>query len=396
MLSINKINYKEKMKKNNKILISLLATIILSISFSSANLGCFLYQESEFYCNDLTLQEAEEECLLYLNCDVEEIYISANSCGLVEKFPQCALGTCKDSCEIDFVGKCQQGTISEDEVEEWCSSGCCVFSNSGTPFCHHKENKWLCAINAENNEVAGFNYDTSMNFAQCQNYCSLDKEILLEKIGLLKKDNTKEILTFKNYVVDLGSELDSKEKLEEKPNPSVSDSKSSLVYVVLLIVIITSLLIYLIYQRFKPAPKNLPGLNDIQKERRSEIEKLKEAITIKDLKKLAKIEEEKLQKIKNKRRESSLLELGLLPLKKEKKEFSKLRKIFQNYLKIDKIDGKQITKKEKKEIEKLSEMIKLSGQKKRVNQVPKNKEKMKLSKAEIDRIISGLRKISRK
>ena len=145
------------------------------------------------------------------------------------------------------------------------------------------------------------------------------------------------------------------------------------------------------YQKFKGKPKSLPKI--IPKNTSSKKEDLINALTIKDLRKLAKIEEHKLKKIKDKRREHSLLELGLLPLKEEKQEFSKLRNIFHNYLKLGSVNDKKITEKEKKDIEKLSELVK---SKNHHTSSKKVSNKPRLTKKEIDEIISGLRRISKK
>jgi hypothetical protein len=369
-----------------------LIILIVSISFVSANLGCFLYQESDFYCNDLTKEEALEECSFFDDCDLNKVFSSLNSCGNTEEFPQCTLAICKDSCQKDFVGKCQQGTVPEDQKKEWCFPGCCRFVGGETKTCELKNSKWLCAISADNKEVNAFNYDISLNKQQCENYCS-QQSTTISKISSLEKENTHEALSFKEYVLEVDQKNDQNHAIESsKEVTNVEGEKSkynSFIFIVIIFVI--AVIGYLAYQKFKGKPKSLPKI--IPKNTSSKKEDLINALTIKDLRKLAKIEEHKLKKIKDKRREHSLLELGLLPLKEEKQEFSKLRNIFHNYLKLGSVNDKKITEKEKKDIEKLSELVK---SKNHHTSSKKVSNKPRLTKKEIDEIISGLRRISKK
>ena len=121
--------------------------ICFSFMFSlvTAETGCFLFEDSDAYCQTIDREEADFECSLF-GCDVEEKFFAEKDCSNLLEFPHCKKVLCKSSCQEDFLGKCSAGEIPAGGETEWCSPGCCKFSFFGSEFCGFEENKWLSEI----------------------------------------------------------------------------------------------------------------------------------------------------------------------------------------------------------------------------------------------------------
>lgn len=142
--------------------------IYLIVSLFSASLvvaqSCFLYPESPYYCTDISLELAQQECSSN-GCVLEEMYISVSCSSLTN----CQKIFCRSSCREDFSGLCPAGPV-KDQTE--CSPGCCTYSSSEGPFCSYALNKWSCEIEAQNNQVNGSQFESDMAESECFSQCS--------------------------------------------------------------------------------------------------------------------------------------------------------------------------------------------------------------------------------
>ncbi len=145
----------------------LLFLFILIPTLVSAD--CFLLPDSPLYCVDISPEEAESECAIY-GCTAN--YLSDQSCAELDV---CQQITCKSSCQLEYKGKCNAGEIPEGKITEWCSSGCCRFSDS----CDYKENKWYCEIAARNRDVESFQFQVQTE-SECQTACENPSLFLAE------------------------------------------------------------------------------------------------------------------------------------------------------------------------------------------------------------------------
>ncbi len=138
--------------------IAYIFTLLLVASLTSAS--CFLHSDSSLYCTDVSQEEAEQECAAY---DCTSNYLSDQSCAALEV---CQQITCKSSCQLEYKGKCSAGEIPDDKITEWCSSGCCRFSDS----CSYKQNKWYCEVDARNKDADSFQFQVQPE-SECQASC---------------------------------------------------------------------------------------------------------------------------------------------------------------------------------------------------------------------------------
>src|SRR3989338_10753578 len=82
-----------------KILFLIVSALLLS-NFVAAE--CFLFQDNNFYCTDISLQQAQSECALYPDCN-PAIHISAVSCQ--------AVSSCQTTLPLPVIA--QQEAVNE-------------------------------------------------------------------------------------------------------------------------------------------------------------------------------------------------------------------------------------------------------------------------------------------
>jgi hypothetical protein len=154
------------------IITTLLVTILfITLSTSSlADTGCFLEPESEEYCNQISFEDAEFECSLYDECNLDITFQASKQCSLYE---ECEEILCQSSCEYQLAGLCSSGSVPEGEEEIWCQGeACCQYWIDDTePSCQMEENKWACHIAASNSGAETLNWDQSISENDCEEIC---------------------------------------------------------------------------------------------------------------------------------------------------------------------------------------------------------------------------------
>lgn len=70
---------------NKKVGILLLLLVLLAYPVLSETAGCFLDKESSLYCQELTFEEATEECTLFSHCEVEEVFKENVGCSSLQE-----------------------------------------------------------------------------------------------------------------------------------------------------------------------------------------------------------------------------------------------------------------------------------------------------------------------
>src|SRR3989338_10876593 len=135
----------------------------ISFAIALAQTGCFLYEGSPYYCQQISFAHAEQECGFSDDCHLSEVFVENQRC---EEQSRCHKIYCKSSCQQEFPANCPAGAVPKNQEQEWCSPGCCQVADS----CGIKENKWLCEITALNSEKESFQF-TILNQEQCNYFC---------------------------------------------------------------------------------------------------------------------------------------------------------------------------------------------------------------------------------
>jgi len=240
-----------KLNKHFKIvfvflLISFLLVFIPSILADS----CFTFKESELYCTNIPLEQAEQECSLFEDCNLEHFF-STNNCLDKNLFPECQKIFCKSSCKYDFSGKCSSGQIPSGKEAEWCSSGCCQFNYLNKNYCDYKMSKWLCEVEAKNHNVFDFTFDPQILQGECLNLC-LSKEDDVSSSNLNIKSQNQNNKNNQNnppeMLVDvtsfLGGGNQNQETIKEKSN-----TEENLFVPFLILFIILLIVLYYFYKK---------------------------------------------------------------------------------------------------------------------------------------------------
>src|SRR3989344_1335825 len=137
------------------ILFIVLLTILSPFVLSE---GCFLYSNSELYCTNLDESSALQECSFFDDCNMTLSYFPNNPCENESSFPHCQQVMCKSTCQYQFRGKCISGEILPEENYEWCTPGCCQFTDAYGGFCNSVQDKWHCEIEASNKDATEYSY----------------------------------------------------------------------------------------------------------------------------------------------------------------------------------------------------------------------------------------------
>ncbi len=177
-------------KKRGTILVFLVLILLVLSFFVTAEEGCYVYpQGSEaYYCVDsVSREEAEEDCVEYSDCDMEQHFIPGAIC--TEQYDECQLVKCSVDCSFHPLGICEQlglergedesmkgVAVSVEEENEWCAPRCC----RAGPYCSRGlVNKWECLLGAKRSGLpiteirSNFDIDTG----QCINeWCGIALE----------------------------------------------------------------------------------------------------------------------------------------------------------------------------------------------------------------------------
>lgn len=108
------------MNKNKIIFctISILLVFTLFSPLALAEIGCFTYKDSPFFCSDIPREQAINECQLY-GCNIGQTFYSERSCSEPEILKKCELSTIVDVPEElpvvpELIQEVEE-TIPEDE-----------------------------------------------------------------------------------------------------------------------------------------------------------------------------------------------------------------------------------------------------------------------------------------
>jgi len=156
---------------NFKKLFSGIIFLLCCSLLATADSGCFTYSESALYCNDLTLEQAQQECHFYSDCNLEKNYLSI-PCS---ENAACEKILCKSTCREEFRSKCPSGELPPEEKVAWCTPGCCQFQYMGGEYCQNKNSKWLCQVESQNKDAPKFIFDLSSKGLPCEQRCSGSK-----------------------------------------------------------------------------------------------------------------------------------------------------------------------------------------------------------------------------
>ncbi len=92
--------------------------ILILPSLALAEIGCFTYKDSPFFCSDISIEQAETECQLY-GCNLEQSFYSGRSCSEKEILQKCELSTIIDVPEeLPTIPKVVQKVDKENTEEE--------------------------------------------------------------------------------------------------------------------------------------------------------------------------------------------------------------------------------------------------------------------------------------
>ena len=78
--------------KHIQITIFLILVFTFLSSLALAETGCFTYKDSPFFCSDISIEQATNECQLY-GCNLEQSFYSERSCSEKEILQKCELST---------------------------------------------------------------------------------------------------------------------------------------------------------------------------------------------------------------------------------------------------------------------------------------------------------------
>ncbi len=171
-------------KKRGRLLV-FLALFLFLISVSAlAEDGCYLFPEGseQFYCQDVTREEAATDCDRFDDCNLNTHFVS-QSC---DQFTECRQVKCNVDCDFHALGKCQQLGLDRGETEDlrgqevtpendalWCAPRC---SRAG-PYCSNGlVTRWESQLSAFRT-TGSINIDAedyNLNTEQCLNWCQTE------------------------------------------------------------------------------------------------------------------------------------------------------------------------------------------------------------------------------
>ena len=222
--------------------IYLFVFFIMSLAVSA---GCFTNQNSAFYCEDVDLVQAEDECNA-IGCSIDEVFFEEECSQLTE----CDEIMCKSSCVKTKRGECLAGEIPVGEEQLWCSEGCCMFNYLDDNFCDFTKTKWLCEAEAKNKRASSIVYEDNSKFG-CLEICQQplpDRKLYLQGKSPELISSTASL--FKDKV-----KPPKKEVVEEKVVEKVeSDNNGFFLYFLLLVLSIAIVVVFVHKYHFFTQP----------------------------------------------------------------------------------------------------------------------------------------------
>ncbi|MBI2666183.1 hypothetical protein HYX13_01075 [Candidatus Woesearchaeota archaeon] len=152
----------------------LLIALILIPLASAAN-GCFLYPDSPSFCQEISKEQAQEECDFFNRCELKKVFFENQFCSYQK---QCQKILCKSSCTLEFLGQCSAGAATD---AEWCVPGCCQFDYFENKFCSSMPSKSRCVLEVENRDVADYRFSSSLSTSACEQSCAKGKPLSVEE-----------------------------------------------------------------------------------------------------------------------------------------------------------------------------------------------------------------------
>lgn len=311
--------------------------LVLSLTFSvSAQSGCFTYEDSPLYCQDIDMEEGQEECTLYEDCAIDKIFSAGSSCSNIKKFPGCHEILCKSSCQLELAGRCSAGAVPEIKADEWCSSGCCKFVSSGQNYCSYKKSRWLCEIDAKNKNTAKFSFESSVTEKSCTQSCAAMDSTGVSLVN--KEIENEEIVSPSDSSADTPEAKVSPEKSnlpETKPatspiTPVKEEEGSSSFWWIFFSLFFVGVIFYLVrYTQLIP-------LNEVVRKESQDLSAEEEAEALKNISSsgvssfiswLQPTRRKNSHKEKLKHRQEFFLETGMVPAKEKLDNFSRLKKL---------------------------------------------------------------------
>jgi len=236
--------------------IALVLTILIIISTSTlAADGCFLHKDSSNYCQEVSLEQAEQECALLDECDLEIDYQFGLNCNELQ---ECETIYCQSSCQNELYGNCPYGTVPENDAE-WCLPGCCRFEHAIGNYCETLQNKWYCEIEANNKGINQINWNVGLSEEECLGRCS--ETLTYQSFTLTKQDFSRDKPEKDEIDIAVQESTVAEEKLKDTTS-IVSDFFTSFVifFLVLIILLVAGTFFYKRYkqQQKEKAPIEFP------------------------------------------------------------------------------------------------------------------------------------------
>ena len=342
----------------NSKLVSTLLYVLLIIPLALSQDGCFLYQDSPFYCTDISSEKAQQECSFYEGCALLSAFSEGETCANVDAFPSCQKVLCKSSCKEEFAGRCLGGKVPEGKESEWCSSGCCQFPYFGGSFCGYLETKWRCEAEAKNKDVAQYIFAFPTDEFTCEQQCSQ---------GLLSVEKVQS-----DKIVNVSEEtiLPSLPSYPVQQDPA-KDVRDSLFLLWLLFFAFVAGMIYLAHALWRYSTRSKLHLPEEAEEKRTHWEWIRFGSTAVQ-ERIKKLRSAHQHKVRHKEHRDVLQEFGSVPIKKED-AFTKLQEVARH----------QKPKKEKPVFENLEHLA----------EVIKEKENKLLQKNEAEKALEKLKEM---
>jgi hypothetical protein len=331
-------------------IIYLLVLLTLSIAVSA---GCFTNSDSAFYCQDVAIEQAEDECEA-IGCFVDEDFFE-ESCN---QLTQCDDIICKSSCIETKKGECLAGEIPLGEETLWCSEGCCMFNYLDDNFCDFTKTKWLCEAEAKNKRASSIVFESNSKFG-CLEICQQalpDRKLYLQGKNLELISSTASL--FKNEVKKPVVLEVTKEVVEKKDQ---TDTDSGIFLYFMLLVLSIGIVVIFVHkyhfftQSTVGIPKEGSKLSDLLVPKKESEDRILE------------IKKEHNHKSRKRQRESYFTQQGF-PIVKEKPHFTKLHKMIKKREDLEKRKKeaptifsklKNMSKKPKKKVDIIKELRKI-------------------------------------
>lgn len=136
------------------------ALLLLPLAFASS--GCFLYSESYLYCQDISDQQAQEECSSG-QCIFDNIF-RQESCPST---PDCQKIVCKTTCREELAGRCPAGVAAPGD----CQPGCCQYDYGEETSCGIVQSRQRCLLAAENHDALQYIFHPDLSEEECSSRC---------------------------------------------------------------------------------------------------------------------------------------------------------------------------------------------------------------------------------